>query len=156
LVIEHRLNHWLSNRTSCSRDCIHFRLSTVSCIMCHCCIFAREYSLLSLLPHYSQANCIQATGNKIVDLNMSIVYCVVQFSFHSHDPPQFLLLTLQLKGLSLIHIHNYESGSHQSHFQGKPICSPTLPNHWLLLISTLFSLHLSFWYYWEFLFVKIL
>ena len=60
---------------------------------------------------------------------MSIVYCVVQFSFYTRDPPRFLLLTLQLKGLSLIHVHNYESGSHQSHIQGKPISSPALPNH---------------------------
>ena len=35
---------------------------------------------------------------------MALVHCVVQFSFHVHDPPRFLLLTLQLKGLSLIHI----------------------------------------------------
>ena len=38
------------------------------------------------------------------------------FSFHTHDPPCFLLLTLELKGLSLIHVDNYESGSqHQLH-----------------------------------------
>ena len=33
------------------------------------------------------------------------------FSFQIHDPPCFLLLTLELKGLSLIHVDNYESGS---------------------------------------------
>ena len=39
-----------------------------------------------LAPYYSLANCIQATANKIVDLNnyMSLVYCVVPSSFH--DP----------------------------------------------------------------------
>ena len=39
-------------------------------------------------------------------------YCVAQFSFHVHDPPRFFLLTLDLKRLSLIHVRNYESGSH--------------------------------------------
>ena len=33
------------------------------------------------------------------------------FNFQIHDPPCFLLLTLELKGLSLIHVDNYESGS---------------------------------------------
>ena len=40
---------------------------------------------------------------------MSLVYCVIQSSFHVHDPPRSLLLTLELKGLSLIHICNHES-----------------------------------------------
>ena len=48
-----------------------------------------------------------------------------------------LLLTLELKGLALIHVHNYESGSHQSHLQGKPTCSPALRSHWLLLVRIL-------------------
>ena len=48
-----------------------------------------------------------------------------------------LPLTLVLKGLALIHVHNYESGSHQSDLQGKPTCSPALPSHWLLLVRIL-------------------
>ena len=48
-----------------------------------------------------------------------------------------LLLTLELKGLVLIHVHNYESGSHQSDLQGKPTRSPALPRHWLLLVRIL-------------------
>lgn len=40
---------------------------------------------------------------------MSLVYFVVQFSFHVHDPPRFLLLTLELKGLALIHVHSYKA-----------------------------------------------
>ena len=46
---------------------------------------------------------------------MSLVYCVVQFNFYSHDPPSFPLLTLELKGLSLIHVHDFESDSHHLH-----------------------------------------
>ena len=46
---------------------------------------------------------------------MSLAYCVVQFSLYSHDPPRFPLLTLELKGLSLIHAHDFESGSHHLH-----------------------------------------
>ena len=57
--------------------------------MCHAllfqCIFANEYSRL-LAPHHSQANCNQANVNKIVELNMSLVYCVVQSSFHDLRP----------------------------------------------------------------------
>ena len=68
-----------------------------------------------LAPHHSQADCIETTVNKIVELSMSLVYCVVQFSFYSHDPPRFPLLTLELKGLSLIHVHDFESGSHHLH-----------------------------------------
>ena len=50
------------------------------------------------------ANCLQANVNKIVALNMSLVYCVVQFSFHDR---QWYPLW---KGL-----HNNESCFHQSH-----------------------------------------
>ena len=64
-----------------------------------------------------------------MELNMSFVYCVAQLSFHAHDP-----LITKLKGLSLIHVQNYGSGSLQSHLQGKPTCSPSLANHWLLLV----------------------
>ena len=64
-----------------------------------------------------------------MELNMSFVYCVAQLSFHAHDP-----LMRKLKGLSLIHVQNYESGSLQSHLQGKLTCSPSLANHWLLLV----------------------
>ena len=64
-----------------------------------------------------------------MELNMSFVYCVAQLSFQAHDP-----LMTKLKGLSLIHVQNYESGSLQSHLQGKPTCSPSLANHWLLLV----------------------
>ena len=57
------------------------------------------------------------------------------FSFHTHDLPCFLLLTLELKGLSLIHIDDYESSSqHQLHLQHKHTHFPTLLNLWLLLI----------------------
>ena len=34
------------------------------------------------------------------------------FSFHTHDPPCFLLLTLELKGLSLIHVHYFKANTH--------------------------------------------
>ena len=44
------------------------------------CIFASEYSHL-LTPYHSQANCI----NKIVELNMSLFYHVVQPSFHDRQ-----------------------------------------------------------------------
>ena len=63
--------------------------------------------------------------NKVVEINMSVVYCVVQSSFHAQIPcpgSDPLLLTLELKGISLIHLLNYESGSHQSDLQGKPTC----------------------------------
>ena len=36
---------------------------------------------------------------------MSLVYGVVQFNIHVHDLLLFLLLTLQIRGLSLIHLH---------------------------------------------------
>ena len=36
---------------------------------------------------------------------MCLVYSVVQFNIHFHDLPLFLLLTLQIRGLSLIHLH---------------------------------------------------
>ena len=36
---------------------------------------------------------------------MCLVYSVVQFNIHVHDLPLFLLLTLQIGGLSLIHLH---------------------------------------------------
>ena len=53
--------------------------------LCHAllfqCIFTGEYSHL-LAPYHSQANWILAYVNKIVELNMSLVYCVVQSSFH--------------------------------------------------------------------------
>ena len=62
---------------------------------------------------------------------MSLINCVVQSSFY--DPPRFFLFTLELKELSLIHVRNYESGFHQSHLQGKPTCSPALPNQGLLM-----------------------
>ena len=62
---------------------------------------------------------------------MSLINCVVQSSFY--DPPRFFLFTLELKELSLIHVRNYESGLHQSHLQGKPTCSPALPNQGLLI-----------------------
>ena len=48
----------------------------------------------------------------------------------------FLLLTLKLKGLSLINFFcvYYESSSHQSHLQGKPTCSAALLSKCLLLV----------------------
>ena len=38
--------------------------------------FAGEYSRL-LAPHHSQANCIQANVNKIVELNMCLLCCSI-------------------------------------------------------------------------------
>ena len=61
---------------------------------------------------------------------MSLVYCVIHaIQLHVHDPPRSLLLTLELKGLSLIHICNY----YESSFQGKPTFLPALSNQQLLL-----------------------
>ena len=40
---------------------------------------------------------------------MSLVHRIVQSGFLANDPPRFLLLTLELKGLSLIHVRNEES-----------------------------------------------
>lgn len=37
--------------------------------------------------------------NKNIELNMSLIYCVVQFSFHIHDLMWFLFFTLELKGI---------------------------------------------------------
>ena len=51
--------------------------------------------------------------NKIVELNMSIVYCVVQFSFLHACSVAIPFVDTGTK--NKIHIHNYESGSHQSH-----------------------------------------
>ena len=48
------------------------------------CIFAGEYNHL-LTPYCSQANCIEANVNKIVELNMSLFYHVVQPSFHDRQ-----------------------------------------------------------------------
>ena len=58
-----------------------------------------------LTPYHLRANCIQATGNKIIELNISPFYCVVQYS--AHDPQWFLLLTWKLKGSDL---PTHESG----------------------------------------------
>ena len=80
LIIKHGLNTRLNDKTSCSRDCIHFRLSvgsriTASMYLC------RQIELSLLAPHHSQVNCIYATLNKIVELNMSLVllFCSIQF-----------------------------------------------------------------------------
>ena len=48
---------------------------------------------------------------------------------HSSD---ILLLTMELKGLSLIHLRNYESGFHQSHLRPHFL---GLPSQRLLLVS---------------------
>ena len=45
------------------------------------CIFAGKYSCL-VAPHHWQANCVLVNVPKIVELNMSLVYYVVQSSFH--------------------------------------------------------------------------
>ena len=63
---------------------------------------------------------------------MSLIYCVIQSSFHIHDPPRSLLLTLELEGLSLIHICSYENS-----FQGKPTCLPALSNQLQFLLGIL-------------------
>ena len=81
----------------------------------------------------------EANWSSVVNFN-----CMQMSVFNSvskvHDPLSFLLLTLELQGLSLIQVHNYESGSQgQSHLEGKRTCSPTLPNLWLLLSLALFS-----------------
>ena len=46
--------------------------------------FAGECSRL-LAPHHSQANCIQANVNKIVELNMCLLCCSIQSSFHDRQ-----------------------------------------------------------------------
>ena len=51
---------------------------TVSMYLC------RRIQPSLLTPHFSPANCIFAAVNKTVELNMSLVYCVIQSSFH--DP----------------------------------------------------------------------
>ena len=67
-----------------------------------------------------------------------MVYCVVQFSFYVHDPPRFLLLTLELEGVSLIHedyiIMKAVLISHISKVN-LHVHSPALPNHRLLLVT---------------------
>ena len=60
----------------------------------------------------------------IESLNLSVVHS----SFH--DP-----LTQEVKGLSLIHFNNYESGFYHSNLQGKPTCSHALPSQLLLLVE---------------------
>ena len=56
--------------------------------------------------------------NKVVELNISIVYCVaVQFSFHAHDPVISFVDTGTESAFSdsPLSTLNYESGLHKSH-----------------------------------------
>ena len=46
--------------------------------------FAAECSRLRA-PHHSQANCIQANLNKTVELNMSLLCCSIESSFHDRQ-----------------------------------------------------------------------
>ena len=43
-----------------------------------------------------KVTCIEAIVNTIVEFNNSLVYCVVQYNFHVHDPPWFIVLMLEL------------------------------------------------------------
>ena len=76
------------------------------------CIFVGEFGRL-LAPHHSQANCVKPNPNRTVELNISLVYCVVQSNFMIGS--YALSLTLELKGLSLIYLHNYESAVFINH-----------------------------------------
>lgn len=118
----------MNNNTLCSHDCkIHALLvSRITVLTLYLCLQI-QLSLFTprcwlILLYLS--NC---------ELNMSLLYCVVQSSFRGHDPAPFLLLTLELKGLSMIHVHNYERKRFSSVTSlGKPTCSPALPNQWVL------------------------
>ena len=77
------------------------------------------------------------------ELNMSLLYCVVQSSFFVHDLAQFLLLKLELKGLSMIHTCTqlYERKQFSLITSlGKPTCNkPALPNQQLLQVFFCYS-----------------
>ena len=94
---------------------------------CFISIFACEYSCLSLLLTICRLIVSKQLWIKSLKWNMSLVYCVIQSSFHVHDPPRSLLLMLELKGLSLIHMQSWKQ------FQGKPTFPPALSNQQLLL-----------------------
>ena len=87
------LNIRLNNKASSSHDCLHSMLSIVYVTK----LLFSLYLLLRLHPsllasHCSQVNCTGASLNKIVEFKRSLVYCAVQFSFHVHDLPWFLLI----------------------------------------------------------------
>ena len=46
------------------------------------CIFAHEYKCLSSLLTIHRLIVSKQNANKIVELNMNLVHCVVQYSFH--------------------------------------------------------------------------
>ena len=56
---------------------------------------------------------------------MSLVYRIVQSGFLVNDPPRFLPLTLELKGLSLIHVRNEESVLYHHTYKVDPNVRPT-------------------------------
>ena len=97
LFIEHGLNVRLNNKSSCTcmTACTHYSLITVSMYLCR----RIQTSLLAL--YHSQANCI--CKKKIVALNMSLFYCVVQSIFQ--DSQRFHLYTITKR-----HSHSWESG----------------------------------------------
>ena len=70
--------------------------------------------------------------NKFVELNMSIVYCVVQFSFLHACSVAIPFVDTGTK--NKIHLHNYESGSHQSH-QSKVKVNPHVCPHFLTIVT---------------------
>ena len=114
LIIEHRLDIRLNSHTLCSHDFkIHALLVSRFTVSLYLCLWIQ----LSLLAPWCWLIIIIVSNLSNCELNMSLLYCVVKSSFFVHDLARFLLLTLELKGLSMTHIHNYmkERGFHQSH-----------------------------------------
>ena len=114
LIIEHRLDIWLNSHTLCSHDFkIHALLVSRITVSLYLCLRIQP----SLLAPWCWLIIIIVSNLSNCELNMSLLYCVVKSSFFVHDLARFLLLTLELKGLSMTHIHNYmkERGFHQSH-----------------------------------------
>ena len=79
-------NRWYTRRSFAPAACpwSMLREQNPSCVSAFTVsIYLCQWMQTSLLtPYHSQANCIYATANKIVELNMSLVYCVVQSSFY--------------------------------------------------------------------------
>ena len=64
-------------------------------------------------------------------LLLSLIYCVVQFSFHIHDLMWFLFFTLELKGIAQIHV---------VHAIMKVVLINHISNHQLLLFVQVFGI----------------
>ena len=114
LIIEHRLDIRLNSHTLCSHDFkIHALLVSRITVSLYLCLRIQP----SLLAPWCWLIIIIVSNLSNCELNMSLLYCVVKSSFFVHDLARFILLTLELKGLSMTHIHNYmkERGFHQSH-----------------------------------------